>query len=833
MGTLWQDIRFAARMLRRDPGFTFVVVLILALGIGANTAIFTLINAMLLRSLPGVEDPQQLVLVTDNGWPNLNYPLYEYLRDNNESLSGLFASPHVDKGWVGIPGSGAREAELVSNHAVSGNFFSVLGVSAYLGRMLTPEDDRPGEPQPVVVISHDFWRRRFGRDPVVIGKTITLEDVPLTVVGVAPPGFFGFVAGSRPDLWWPIQLLPQIKAEGYLLTSEGSQWMQIAGRLKPGVTEARAQNELDGIFKQMWRAQIGDRQLSEKERQDLLSHGIELQPAATGFTWQRREFQRMFFVLMAIVGAVLLVACTNLAGLLLARGAARQREFSVRAALGAGRSALVRQLLTESLLLAMAGGVLGLLLAQWGVRLLVHYIPGHGESVVFALAPDLKILAFTLAVSVGTGLLFGLIPAWRGSRQDVATALKDQAGSVMGRESSQFWNKALMVVQIAVSCCLLIGAGLFVRTLKNLRTMDVGFDRESLMVFYLEPGRDYADRARGANLHEEVLQRVQSLPAVCSASMSNVQSLGGGEIGYGPGKVARAETDPTVDEGLNVRGTGVTLGYFQTMGIPLLMGRDFAPQDEPTAGRNQPDETPRPLIIDQTCARKLFGDENPVGKLVRGDGRPREVIGVAGDVVHKGLRSGPRLSVYSLEARGAWRWGFFHVRTTGDPLVVADGIRQVVREIDPRVQVSGLRTMHEMIDDQVRRERMLSQLGGFFSLSALVLACLGLYGTLSYGVVRRTREIGVRMALGAQKYNVLVTVIRQGMTLTLLGCGLGVILALALTRVVSSLLYGVTPTDPVTFIATVLLLGAVALVSCWLPAQRAARIDPMVALRHE
>lgn len=833
MATLRQDISHGVRILRKNPGFTAVAVLTLALGIGANTAIFSLINAVLLKSLPQVKDPHRLVLVTDNGWPNLNYPLYEHLRDHSESLGGLFASPYVDKGRVEIPGAGAAEGELLAHQAVSGNFFSVLGVSAALGRMLTAEDDRRGEPQPVGVISHDFWSRRFGRDPAILGRTIMLEGVPLTVVGVTPPGFFGFAVESRPDLWWPIQLIPQVKGDESWLTSAGSQWMQIAGRLKPGVSQTQAQEELNTIFQQMRLAQAGDRPLSEKERQDLLSHRIRLQSAATGFTWQRKEYQRMFSVLMAIVGAVLLIACTNLAGLLLARGAARQREFSVRAALGAGRRALMRQLLTESLLLALAGGVLGLVLAQWGVRLLVHYLPEQGESALFDLAPDLRILAFTFVVSVGTGLLFGLLPAWRGSRQEVGTALKDQAGNVLGRESSQLWNKALMVAQIALSCCLLIGAGLFVRTLQKLRTMDVGFNRESLMGFYLEAGREYADGNRQASLQQEVLQRVQNLPAVRSVSMSNVQALGGGEMGYGPGKVARAESDPTVDEGMNVRGTAVTLGYFQTMGIPLLLGRDFGPQDEPAASGAPSADTSRPLIIDQTCARKLFGDENPVGKLLRAGNRSREVIGVVGDVVHKGLRGGPRLSVYSLETCRAWALHFFQVRTTGDPLAAAAAIRQVIHQIDPHVQVDGLRTMHEMVNEQVRRERMLSQLGAFFSLSALALCCLGLYGVLSYTVTRRTREIGMRMALGAQQHHVLGTVIRQGMTLTLLGGGLGVLLAIALTRVLSSLLYGVTPTDPLTFVLTALLLGVVALVSCWLPARRAARIDPMVALRYE
>jgi predicted permease len=531
MTTLWQDIRFGVRMLMKNPGFTVVAVLTLALGIGANTAIFTLVNALLLKTLPGVKDPQQLVLVTVNRWPNLSYPLYEHLRDNSQSFSGLFASAGISKRTMRVVGSGTVEEVPVWNQAVSGNFFSVLGARAILGRTVTPDDDRSGAPQPVAVISYDFWERRFGRDPAVLGKTIALGDVPLTIVGVASREFLGFVVGSRPDLWWPVQMVPQVQAWEDALTDGGSQWLQIAGRLKPGVVEAQAQDELGVVFQQMLLTQAGKWPVSETQRRKSLTR-IELQPAGTGFTWLHREFERMLFVLMATVGLLLLVTCTNLAGLLLARGAARQREFSVRAALGAGRLALIRQLVTESLLLALVGGVLGLLLAQWGVRLLASYLPEHGDAVQLQLTPDMKILAFTFLVSLGTGLLFGLLPAWRGSRVDVVTALKDQAGNVLGRPSGQFWNKALMVAQIALSCCLLIGAGLFVRTFQKLRAVDVGFDRENLMVFGLTLGKEYENNSRRGGLYQEVVQRVQNLPSVRSVSMSSIQSLGGGEIGW-------------------------------------------------------------------------------------------------------------------------------------------------------------------------------------------------------------------------------------------------------------------------------------------------------------
>jgi len=841
MGTLWQDIRYGIRMLSKNPGFTAVAVLTLALGIGANTAIFSLVDALLLKSLPRVKNPQQLVLVTDNGWASLSYPLYERLRDGNQSLSGLSTAAGIDKRQMIVIGPGTAEAESVWAQAVSGDFFAVLGVSAVVGRTLTPHDDRPGDPRAVVVISHGLWQRRFRLDPAVVGGTITLNDVPFTIVGVAPRSFFGFVVGSRPDLWWPIQMIGQVDgadgAERLSSQDWGSQWLHIVGRPKPHVSNEQARAELDVIFNQMRSIQADELGLSGEKRQEYLSHRIELHAGGTGYSDLRGQFQKPLFFLMAIVGLVALVACANLAGLLLARGAARRREFSIRAALGAGRLFLVRQLVTESLLLAGLGGILGLLLAQWGVRLLTRYIPGYGETIQLTLTPDLRILAFTLAVSVFTGVFFGLIPAWQGSRADLATPLKKQAGSLMDRESRPFWNKALVVSQIALSCCLLIGATLFVRTLQRLKALDVGFDRRNLLVFQLDPGKGYDD-GRRANLYEEVLRRLESLPGAESASISSLRSLGGSEWGWGPKNVIVEGSGLSAEQGMAVRGTAVGARYFETMGIPLLRGRDFGPQDEPLPEAGQTNRATRPVIIDQTSAHMLFGEENPLGRLLRGSGRgvswpPLEVIGVVKDVIHKELRRGPRISLYGLETCRSGVMHFFHVRTLGSPLPVAGGIREIVRQVDPKVEVTRLQTVDDLVSSQLLRERAMAHLASFFSLSALALACLGLYGVLSYAVSRRTREIGVRMALGAQRYNVLSTVIRQGMTLTLIGCGLGVILAVALTRIVSSLLYGVTPTDPLTFALTVLLLGAVAFVSCWLPARRAARIDPMVALRYE
>jgi predicted permease len=632
-------------------------------------------------------------------------------------------------------------------------------------------------------------------------------------------------------------MVPEIQSWDNALTQSGHQWLQIAGRLKPATVKVQARQELNVVFRRMRLRDVGDRPLSATEEQDLLSNRIELHSASMGFTRLHHAFNRMLFVLMATVSLLLLVACINLAGLLLARGAARQREFSIRAALGAGRFVLVRQLVTENLLLALLGGMLSFLLAQWGVQVLANYLPEHGDTVQLQFALDLRILAFTFLVTVGTGILFGLLPAWRGSRMDIVTTLKDQTRTIKSHPSGQSWDRALIVAQIALSCCLLIGAGLFTRSLQKLRGVDVGFDRENLMVFDLALGHGYDDNSRRGSLYEDVVRRVQNLSSVRSVSMSSIESLVGSEDWAGLDKVAKAGIDATANVELDVGGTAIGPDYFQTMRIPLLMGRDFGPQEELLVQSGPKEQIPYPVIIDESIARKLFGNENPVGRLLKIPGQSSaphlEVIGVAGNVIHKELRQGPRTSIYLLAPFRSGLMEYFHVRTSGRPEVVTNAIRQVVHGLDPQVEVTSLRTGDDLFNDQLRRERMLSQLAGFFSMSALALACLGLYGNLSYTVVRRRREIGIRMALGSQRHNVLSDVIRQGMKLTLIGCGLGVVLAVALTRVVSTLLYGVESTDSLTFILMVLLLIFVSIISCWIPARRAAKIDPMEALRYE
>ncbi len=834
MVTLWSDIRYGVRTLRKNPGFTTVAVLTLALGIGANTAIFSLINVLLLRPLP-VRDPPRLVHVAGQEDLPLCYPHYEQFCRESQSFSGLFAADDVRRGRLVVAGSGGR-VESIQAQAVTANFFEVLGVSAAAGRCLLPGDAPPPNPQAVGVISYAFWQRRFGLDPAVIGGTITLEDVPFTVVGVAPRGFWGFQVGRNPDFWWLIQMAPSVERREDVLTSYGT-WLDVMGRLKPRVTRQQACAELDVMYRRILDEESVRWQLSEEQRRMRHASRIELQPGAAGWTELRGEFRRPLLALLGMVGLVLLVACANLAGLSLTRGMARHHELRTRTALGASRWALARQLLIESLLLATAGGLLGLLLAQWGGRLLARYVPGYGETVVLELTPDLRVLGFTFLVAAATGILCGILPAWRGSQVDLATALRDRTGSLMGLK--QRWSQWLVVPQIGLSCCLLIGAGLFVRTVQKLKSLDLGFNRKHLMVFELDAGKDY-DHTRWVSLCHEVHERVARLPGVASTSLSSNRTLTGAAGGRGPRKVAAYGAAVREEDGLEVYNVCVTSGYFQTLGIPLLRGRDFGPQDEPAPGIDLWKQSPHPVIIDETGAHRLFGEANPVGALLQPIGlRPGqgwsslEVIGVVKDVIQQNLREGGMITLYGPEIAYPKECVFFYVRTLGDPLALSRGIRQAVRELDPRVEVTGLRTMDDLLERQLYRERLTSELAGFFGLSALLLACLGLYGILSYAVARRTQEIGVRMALGARAGDVLSLVLRQGMKLAMAGCAMGLVLAWTLTRLISSQLYGITSLDPWTFASGASVLLLVALLACYIPARRAARIDPMTALRRE
>jgi predicted permease len=822
-----QDLRFGLRMLIKHKGFTAVAVLTLALGIGANTAIFSVMNALMLRSLP-VKDPGELMLLSsvDRNGPHysLSYPLYEQLRDSGSNLSGLFAATSV---WRRPMIASGTEGEFIRAQGVTGNFFSVLGVPAVLGRTLTTEDDQAGNPQPVVVISHSFWQRRFGADLAVVGKTITssgwpFNNGPLTIVGVTPPGFFGFQPGEHPDLWWPVRMGDRwIKAEPLL---------HLMGRLPAGVNRAQAQAEFDLIFQRYLAEDNKSRAyMTEPERRAFLDQKLELQPGAAGYTELSLKFRRLLLLLMTAVGLVLLIACANVASLLLARAAARQREFTVRSALGAGRLRLVRQLLTESIMLAAVGGLLGLLLSQAGTTVLLVFMRLQADPISFNVAPDARVLLFTLAASLLTGLLFGLAPALRASQIDLASALKGAAGGMAGDASRQRLNQALVVVQVALSLVLLVGAGLFVRTLVKLKGADAGFNQENVVIFEL----DFTHRlegARVATLNKELLARLEALPGVRAAGTADTFLLGQSPRG---GRVVMEGHTVSPGEARICDLFMISPRYFEAMGTPLVSGRGFGPQDERRADSSNFD-APRAAVINQAMARRYFGEASPLGRRFYTTNEPDrkfEIVGVVKDVRYRSLREQSSPTFYFLENPG---YGVtFALRTTSDTRALDANIRGVVREVEPTVQVRDLRSLDEVVNTSLHQERVLAHLGGFFSLFALALACLGLYGVLSFAVVQRTREIGLRIALGAQQKDVLALVVGQGLKLAMLGLALGLITALGVTRFVSTMLYGVTPTDPVTFAGVSSLLLVVAVLASWLPARRATKLDPMTVLRHE
>jgi putative ABC transport system permease protein len=832
-----QDLRYGVRMLLKSKGFTSVAAMTLALGIGANTAIFSVMNALLLRSLP-VKDPEELVLlasVNRNGPDHIfSYPLYELLRDGNHNFSDLFGAADVSKFRMS---AGGTERETIRAQEVTGAFFSALGAPAMLGRTLTPEDDQVsvlytnGEwtpsSQAVAVISHGFWQRRFGADPAVIGKTVTVENRLVTIVGVTAPGFFGIQPGEHPDLWC---LARQTRFKW--LKRDRWSFLHLMGRLPAGANRAQAQAELDLIY-QRHKAEYLSRSpmdWDESERRIHAEKKLELQPGDGGYTELRLKFRRSLLLLMTAVGLVLLIACANVASLLLARAAARQHEFTMRSALGAGRLRLVRQLLTESLLLAALGGASGLLISQWGTQALMVFMRLQVDPISFSVAPDARVLWFTAATSLLTGLLFGLGPALRSSRLDLATALKGAGGGVAGDAARQLLNQALVVAQVAFSLVLLIGAGLFVRTLQKLNATDMGFNRENVIVFNLDFTQDL--RRRRLPLYKELATRLETLPGVRTAGVTSEFVLARNR----PADRITAEGyEARPDEDLACYEFYISPRFFEAMGTPILSGRGFEPQDERVPEALNAN-TPLPAVINQAMARRYFGDANPLGRRFYSVVEPRqkyEIVGVVKDVRFKSLREGSPPTYYLPNIFDPEHDAAFALRTISARGAMAASLRQVAQEVDPTIRVRDVRSLNDVVNTSLHQERVLAQLGGFLSVFALALACLGLYGVLSFSVAQRMREIGVRMALGAQRKDVLSLVVGRGLKLALLGLALGLIAALAVTRFVSSLLYGVTATDPVTFVGVSLLLLLVAMLASWLPARRATKLDPMTVLRHE
>jgi predicted permease len=837
MSALLQDLRYGLRMLAKNPGFTAVAVVTLALGIGANTAIFTLIDAVMLKSLP-VGKPGELVILKWNArhppksdrysstgpcpqTPNtisgcsFPYSAIQQFQISQDVLSGLLAATGPQE-FTAIANGHASYAK---GELVSGDYFSTLRVPAAIGRTMDPADDKATAP-PVVVISYGYWMGRFGGDPSVVGKSLTLNGVPFMVAGVAAPPFVGLQPGLPADLWVPLayktRLNPQWGA-GYTSLDDRIWWLWAVGRLKPGVRPEQARAALGVVFSET--VTSGPRPAFAPEEKP----GIELTSASTGLGLLQTIFAKPLFVLMIGVGLVLLIACANLANLMLARATGRQKEIAMRTALGAGRVRLVRQLLTETLLLAGMGGVAGLWLAWWGSMSLATFISTGWFGLSLNVNLDYRVLAFTAAVSTLTGLLFGLTPALHGTRVDLTVALNASPGSrfaVAQHGRRGILRNALIVWQVALAVPLLVGTSLFIRTLVKLESVDPGFNPRNVLLFDFAPGLSGYAGERLANLYDEVFQRLNALPGVISATRTQHALV----------SESLDTANPWVEGHSSATSTDVDIlrvgpGFLETMGIPLLAGRGINRQDFVSKQKVS--------LINRAMARRYFANENPLGRHFGWDKEKAtefEIVGIAGDTKYDDLRKVVEPTIYLPQTGG---FSTFELRTADDPKALIPGVRSAVEQVDRNLPIDNIRTQSEQITQSLFQERLLAGLCSLFAGLALALACVGLYGVVSYVVAQRTNEIGIRMALGAERRDVLKMVIRQGLAPTMLGLGVGLGVALGVSRCLSSFLYEVRPADPITFIFVSLLLTGVALLATYLPARRATKVDPMVALRYE
>lgn len=814
MDTLLQDFRYAVRQLLRSPGFTAAAVLTLALGIGANTAIFSVVDAVLLRPLRGVENPERLVGITPGGIP---HPVYRDLQDQNQALSGLAAFRLRTMSL----GSGDRP-ELVSGGIVSGNYFSVVGARPVLGRSINPDDDAGA--QPVSMLSHELWKRSFGSAPDVVGKTVVLNGRTFTIVGVASPEFSGTALFSEPAIWIPIGAWPFVATgslDGLDIHNRGWGWLSLVGRLKPGIDLQQAQADLNALVR-------SQRELYPDEIPDGFS--LAVHPASVAAAGAEMHGGLVLFssLLFAAVGLVLLIACANVAGLLLARAAKRRKEIGIRMSLGASRGRVIRQLLSESLVLSLVAGTLGMVVAVWTMEFLASFAPTGAMPMDL---PDVglnpRVLGFALALSVATGVVFSLVPALHASRPDLVPALKDQT-SAPGRGTSRL-RSALVGAQVALSLLLLICAGLFARTLQKATTVDLGFDPENIALASVNLGLQRYSASRAQQFQRDAVERVKRLPGVQSAGWATDVPLNweeNQEVISVPGY------QPRPDEEMAVALRAVGAGYFNTLRIPLVRGREFMDQDAPGA--------PGVVVINEAMARKYWPNADPVGKRITFSSDPdaeRTVIGVAKNSKQHSVGEEPEPFAYLPLSQKMESWGLsgttLIVRTDGDPKQLLRALSGEIRSLDPNLPVSGLETLREHLGAVLLPQRAGAKLLGLFGLLALVLAAVGIYGVVAYSAAQRTHEIGIRMALGARRRDALLIVLKWSLVSVAVGTALGLIAAFAATRVLSSFLYEISPTDPVAFLGAAALLGAIALFASYLPARHAARVDPMIALRAE
>jgi predicted permease len=806
-----QDLRFGARMLAKNFGFTIIAILSLALGTGANTAIFSLINTALLRPLP-IAKPEQLISLNNisenHAFPSFSYPNYKDLRDRNEVFSDLIGYRYAP---LSLSYDGVNER--LWGYEVTGNYFEALGVKAALGRTISLDDDRMPGAHPVVVVSYRYWQQRLGGAADAIGKDVTVNSRSYSIIGVAPQGFYGTEIISAPDMWFPMMMQMQLEPGADWLNNREADNIFVQGRLKPEIRIAQAQTAISQIASELEREHPEENQ----GKQIALSS-----PGLMGGTMRGPVFG-FVGLLMAVVGLVILLACANLANLLLARATDRRKEIAVRLALGATRFRLVRQLLTESLLLAFAGGGLGLLLAYWLVGFAAKFEPPINVPVSIRLYIDYRVFVFTALVSFATGLLFGLLPAMQATKTDLTSALKDEV-SFGGRHGSRL-KSGLMVLQVALSLVLLVSGGLMLRALNQAQTLDLGFNPQRAVEVSFDLRLQGYDNARGREFQKLLLERARALPGAQAAAIADIVPV---DLHFSRSSVfiegqtpLRAANTPTAMY------SRISPGYFQAMETRLIAGRDFTEQDD--------DKSKRAAIINETFARRFWPGEDPIGKrfsLGNPESTKLEVIGVAQNGKYAGLAEDPKPCVY----RSLWQSysGSTNliVRAAGDPQNLIAAVRGEMEQLDPRMPISA-KTLVEQLSMPLLPARIAASVLGGFGLLALALAAIGLYGVMSYSVSRRTREIGIRMALGAQRASVLKLVIMHGMNMTLLGAAIGLLASLVLTRFMKGFLFGVSATDPLTYVGVAALLIAVTLAACYLPARRATNIDPMAALRHE
>ncbi|MEO8075796.1 MAG: ABC transporter permease [Acidobacteriota bacterium] len=827
------DLRIAFRGLRRSPLFATVAILSLALGIGANTAIFTLIDQILLRKLP-VAAPDQLVMLYQTGAHNgsnmgsrmHSYPMYQDLQTRADPLAEVLcrrlvpASVTVD-----------NQTERVEAEMVSGNYFSMLGVKPALGRILnSQEDDQTYQGHPVVVLSYDYWVRRFARDPGVLGKKILVNDYPMSIVGVSAAGFAGLDPASSPQIRVPVLMKPVMAPDWAWLHMDDrrSRWVQVFARLKLGYTVESAQGPLQGLFTQIRGYEMtlpAAKEWSSYSRDQFMKGRLLVTGAAMGYSGLRNDFSTALVVLMCMVGLVLLIACANVANLLIARGFMRQKEIAVRLSLGSSRGRLVRQLLVESLVLSCAGGLLGLGLAVLLTRALLALVPSGGQPMLIEAHPDWRILSFTLGLTFATGIIFGLLPALRASRPDPWTTLKDTVGSIAGTGGSLFLRKGLVTAQVALSFLLLFGAGLFVKSLQNLKTTDTGVALENLVTFQLSPTLNGYDAPRTVRFYQNVLERLRSAPGVKSAALAVVPILSGNEWDSSTTVEGHKAAD---GEDIQAFMNALSPGYFETMKIPILEGRDFRDSDLK--------EQSTVAIVNRRFAEHFFPGKSAVGKRLGRGGGPNtkltiEIIGVVADSLYEGPREGVRRQVF------VPNWGrnsaAFYVRTVASSASVFGIIRNEVKQLDSSMPVYEMKTLESQLDETLLTDRLIALLSAGFGMLATVLASVGLYGVMAFVVARRRKELGIRLALGAPPGTLIWMVMREVLLLLAIGLAIGLPAAMALGRYVSTQLYGIQANDPGMAVATMLLLTVVSAAAGLIPARRASRIDPILALRYE